>query len=62
MVACAGPVAVGQMSAAAWLVGPAREVSQDASALRGHERNAVNRYSINELGDLPLATWLADLV
>ena len=30
--------------------------------LRGHERNAVNRYSINELGDLPLATWLADLV
>ena len=27
-----------------------------------HGRNAVNRYSINELGDLPLATWLADLV
>ena len=26
-----------------------------------HGRNAVNRYSINELGDLPLATWLADL-
>ena len=32
------------------------------TVLRGHGRNAVNRYSINELGDLPLATWLADLV